>query len=366
MKFIILYSLILSSVFCIAQEKSDCELKIISSENLFKQGLYKEAESKIKSTLDSCSLKRKNKIESLELLARIYVETDNIDEANLIIKKLLQIHPNYEPDQNRLEEDYLKYFSKFKVTPTLSIGAYSEFVFPKFTTVGNNNFILNDFDYSSDYTANKLSSVFGLNLNFCFPTNTRISFQPGYLTLNYFRKISHKTISDYYTTLTEKDNYITLPIELNQHVKLNKFTFYIGLGYAYSIINNASAEIYTNYPNLVQDENTYIDLVVGKGNSYNESKLIDLKNLRSNINSLKGNLGITYNLKNFIFDLKYSASQALNFSNSSEFYLPDKIMMRTNYIDNNFFLKSSSINFSINYILLHKVTKQNNLGRTNF
>ncbi len=247
MKFIILYSLILSSVFCIAQEKSDCELKIISSENLFKQGLYKEAESKIKSTLDSCSLKRKNKIESLELLARIYVETDNIDEANLIIKKLLQIHPNYEPDQNRLEEDYLKYFSKFKVTPTLSIGAYSEFVFPKFTTVGNNNFILNDFDYSSDYTANKLSSVFGLNLNFCFPTNTRISFQPGYLTLNYFRKISHKTISDYYTTLTEKDNYITLPIELNQHVKLNKFTFYIGLGYAYSIINNASAEIYTNY-----------------------------------------------------------------------------------------------------------------------
>jgi len=359
MRFQLTYCIFLISLLCFSQEKTECELKIISAENLFKSGLFNDSETKIKSTLDSCSLNKKNKIESLELLARIQVETDNVEVANTNIKKILRLNPNYEPDKNRLEEDYLKYFSKFKVIPTLSIGAYSEFVFPKFITVGENNVILNDFDYSSNYTSNKLSTIFGLGLTASLPTNTRISFQPGYFTINYFREIKHKTIADYYTNLTEKDNYIILPIEINQHFKFKKFTFYVGLGYAYSLLSDASAEMYTNYPNLVQDENTAIDLVVGKGNSYNESTYIDMKNARTNINLLKGNLGFTYHIKNFIFDLKYSSNQALNFSTSDEFYLSDKIMMRTNYIDNNFFMKYSSINLSINYIFLHHVKKLN-------
>ena len=344
---------------CFMQETSECELKLINAENLFKQGLFYDAENLVRSSIDSCSLKKTNKIEAIELLARIYSETDNLIDANKNIRKILKLNPNYQPDQTRIEEDYLKYFSKFKVMPSLIVGAYSEFVFPKFYTVGNNNSVLNDFDYSGKYTSNKLSNIFGINIIGCLPTNTRFSIHPGYFTLNYKRKITHKTLTDYYTTLTEKDNYLHIPLEVNQHFKYNKFTYFVGIGFNYSLLNKASAEIAANYPNLRQDTTNEVNLVVGQGNYYNESSNLNLKEYRGNVSSLKGNIGITYTFKNFIIDFKYSYCQALSLSNSENYYLPDKIIMRTNYIDNSFFYKYSSFNLSINYVIFHKIKKIN-------
>ncbi len=353
-----LFFILVSAFFVInAQQNTNCEQKLVLAENQLKFGLFSESELTIKDVLDNCHLSRKHKIEAYEVLARINVENDNLTDAFKNIKKIIRINHNYSPDKSRLEEDYIKYVSKYKVTPAFSAGLYAEILFPEFVTVGDPNVIMGDFNYSTPYRSEKINTTFGINITYGLPTNTRLSFCPGWSTINYTREIAHKTFQYYFTNIHETDQYLNLPFEINQHFKINKFTGYVGAGYNYSLIQNANAVIFASYPVLKYDTN-FVDVVPYYDLIFNETTNTSTKKLRDNVHTVKFNVGLTYNISNFIIDLKLSYAKALNLCNSKNYYLDENITYRTYYIDNNFYYKYFSLNLSINYIILYKINKK--------
>lgn len=345
------------AVLC-AQDKTECDQKVVKAENQFKLGFLTEAESLVKDALDNCKLTRKHKIEAYEVLARINIEQDNLTDALRNIKKILRLDHSYSPDRTRLEEDYIKYFDKFKVTPMMSGGVYYEHLFPQYVTIGEPNIIMGDFDYSAPYKRKPGNSMIGINLTYGLRTNTRFSFSPGVTTLNYSRKIEHKFYKNYYTSITETDSYLSLPLEINQHFKLKKFTAYFGLGYTYSAIIKGSAIVDASYPILDYASNNF-DLEPKYDLVFTETTITNTKSVRSNLGLSKINIGFSYNFYNFIVDLKCSYNKALTLMNStSNFYMADNIIYRTYYIDNNFYCKYIAVNLSVNYVLLYKINKK--------
>jgi tetratricopeptide (TPR) repeat protein len=352
------FLLLFISVTVFAQEKSECRQKVVMGENLFKQGLYSQSEATIKQAIDNCRLSRKNRQDAYEILTRLNIETDNIDEANKYLKKVIRLNPNYQPNPARVEEDYIKYFSKYRVSPVLTAGIYSEVLFPKYVNVGKPNEILDGYDYSAEYESRKMNSVTGVVITLGLPTNTRFSFAPGIMTLNYKRQINHTYIKDFYTLLNETDKYLNIPLELNQHFKINRFTVYGGIGYTFSILRSASGTLIFNYPKLDYDTTNYVDLVNRKNLYFTEYSSVDLKPQRQNFNLFRMNAGVTYNISSFIIDVKFSYSSALQRLNSDKLYLSQDIVFRNYYIDNNFYVKYPSVSFSVSYIIFHKITRQ--------
>jgi hypothetical protein len=355
-------SLLAISVFIFSvvnsQEKAGCRQKVVTAENLFKQGLYSQSEITVKQALENCRLSRKSKLDAYEILTRLNIETDNIDEATKNLKKVIKLNPNYQPNPARVEEDYLKYFSKFKVLPVFTAGIYSEIISPRFVTVGEPNVILDGYDYSAEYMATKFNNAVGIALTFGLPTNTRFSISPGIMTLNYKRQVNHNTITNFYTVLNETDKYLTIPIEINQHFKVKRWSFYGGVGYVKSILRSADATIIFNYPKLDYDTSNYVDLINKKNLYFTEYSSVDMKPLRSNLDLFKMNAGLTYNISSFIIDLKFSYTQALNLMNSKNYYLSQEVIFRNYYTDNNFYCKYPSVSLSVSYILLYKINKR--------
>jgi tetratricopeptide (TPR) repeat protein len=357
MKKFVTYLLIAMCIPVYGQEKAECRQKVVTAENLFKQGLFSESEILVKQALDNCNLSHKSRFDAYEILARINIETDNLEEAQKNLKKVIRLNPNYQPNPSRVEEDYIKYFSKYKVLPVLSVGLYSELLFPKFVTVGEPNVILDGYDYGSDYQREKMNSQSGAVITLGLPTNTRFSIAPGLLTLHYSRKIEHYIMPEFYTLLNETDKYFNLPLEINQHFKKKNFSVYAGIGYIFSRLRSATGTMIFHYPKLDYDSN-YVDLINKKNLYFTEYSSVDMKSLRNNTNLLKFNAGFTYNISSFIIDLKLSYARALRLLNSESYYLSHDVVFRNYYMDNNFYYKYPSVNLSVSYIIFYKINQQ--------
>jgi tetratricopeptide (TPR) repeat protein len=339
-----------------AQEHSDCRQKVVTGENLFKQGQYAQSEITLKQAIEGCNLGRKNRLDAYELLARVNIETDNIEDANRYLKQVIRLNPNYQPNPARVEEDFMKYFSKYRVTPVFTAGLYSELLMPKYVNVGAPNKILEGYDYKAPYESRKMNSIAGVIFSLGLPTNTRLSFGAGMMTLNYKRQINHSAIKNFYTVLNETDKYFNIPIEINQHFKIKRFTVYGGVGYALCILRSAAGTLIFNYPKLDYDTANYVDLINKKNLFFTEYSSADLKAQRQNFNLFKMNAGVTYNISSFIIDLKFSLNRALQRMNSNDLYLSQDIVFRNYYIDNNFYVKYPSVSFSVSYIIFHKIS----------
>jgi hypothetical protein len=340
------------------QNKGDCKKKIVNAENLFKQGLFKESEQSVRSALETCNLSSRNKLEAYEILSRINIESDDLDEAFVNLKKVIRLNPNYQPNPARVEEDFIKYFNKYRVTPVLSAGVFFEPVFPFFVTENKvPNSILGEFDYSGKYTAENLNSIYGLVVTGGLPTNTRLSLSAGMMNINFQRKVAHKSITGYYTQINERSGFFNLTLEAVQHYKFKKYSFYGGLGYTFSSLLSSDAVITARYPIFEYDTTNYVDLIQKGETFFTEKNSVEMRTLRQSLNFMKYTAGITYNVSSYIFDLKLSYNYGLNLFNSEKYYLPEFLVFRNYYIDNSFTFNSVSLNFSVSYIIFHHIRK---------
>jgi hypothetical protein len=350
--------LFLSTVLS-AQDRAECRKKVVVAENQFGQGLYKEAELSVRSALNNCKLSRRGKLDAYEILTRVKIETDDLDEAYANLKKVIKLNPNYQPNAAKLEEDYIKYFNKYKVLPVLTAGLYSEILFPHFYSVGAPNTILGEYDYSAKYSPEKTSSQIGLTIGFGLPTNTRFSFDPGFTTLHYGREIMHRSITGFTTKLQETDKYLCLPIEIDQHKRFKRFTVYAGAGYRLYKLQTASAVIVSNYPKLDYDTSNYVDLVQKNNISFTEYASHDMKPYRQDLRYVNLNTGATFSMYGIILDLKLSFNHALKLMNSKDYYLPANMTFKNYYVDNSFYFHFTSLRLSASYTLGYKIIRVN-------
>jgi len=120
-KRVILWTLIFFSVFdlcfmrsSLAQEKK-CALAFAKATEEYDKGNLGEAETLITNCLKIANPTSEEKLQAYELLGLVYLSMQNREEAaKNVIKKLLAINPDYEPNPNDLKPDYVDFVKKVK------------------------------------------------------------------------------------------------------------------------------------------------------------------------------------------------------------------------------------------------------------
>jgi len=140
---IIILFLVISATTITGQQKEsavdpvpDCSVQLITAEGDYQAGLFLKCINILEELLDSCDLTRKEKQQTLELLAKSYVETGDIDKADATVNLLLKKFPHYELLESNNPEIYNRLVKKYKIHPLITIGVKNTANWLQHKTIG--------------------------------------------------------------------------------------------------------------------------------------------------------------------------------------------------------------------------------------
>jgi hypothetical protein len=126
MKYILRWLILITGLACSTQQafSQDCKNALYDAGRLFEAGRMRDCIAR----LDSCvhELREENElVEAYHLIALSYHVLNEDEKANLYVRKLLVLKPDYQKYPNIDPMDFRKRVNRFKVSPKIYLGLYS-------------------------------------------------------------------------------------------------------------------------------------------------------------------------------------------------------------------------------------------------
>ena len=330
--------LIYSLVFPLAVFAQNCQEEIDKANQLYEDGIYREAEVITKQILDSCELNKTQRNEMLKLMASIYYEMDELELAEEYIADFVKKNPNYIPSNKKDAHQFKLAFNKIKSWPSFSVGLRigGSLAMPSALKIYPNS----EFgDYTKDYTA-KPALTAALDLSWNISNLIALNLGPGYRSYSLQHEVAmfDNQLSFNYE---ETSNSVFLPVLIMGTIPLND-KLYISLGVGGELLYYIDGAYKYSYsgPGLLTDELSYFQ---------------DIKNEDGTIETVERNqlrygavaaLRFSYRHEKltFFFDARYTQEFSEYTDKEHKYYNPDLYLLNSYALAD---LQISSIDFSI-------------------
>jgi len=327
--------------------KAQCQEKIDEANRLFDEGIYRDAEKLIKSTLADCDLNKTQENELLKLIASVYYEMDELELGDEYTQEFIKKNPYYisskknDPAQFREAIQKLKSFPRFSVglrggVPLGYVDSYK--VYP----------VLDSADYSKPYT---MKPSFIIGMDFSWNMSSYLSLGTG-VGLR-FNKIQHQVpqYNQLYFNYEELNSSITLPLTLQFSIPTGGAfvpTFYGG-GEVELFWKAAYSYAYTGNSNISKDFSFYLN------RKRNNVEINSDERAQYRYGALAG-LRLNYKLQKFsIFaDCRYVKEFVL-YNNPNKRYNSAELIVDNSYNLGDIKLQSIDISVGFQYHFSYKV-----------
>jgi tetratricopeptide (TPR) repeat protein len=116
---IIIWTIIIALLFqpvtgVVAQVKGVCEERLKEAEKNFYDGLFDDAITLLNQCLKEPNIAQQERAKTHELLAKVYLGKDYLDQAENALKKLLELVPTYAPNPERDTPTFITLVEKVK------------------------------------------------------------------------------------------------------------------------------------------------------------------------------------------------------------------------------------------------------------
>jgi hypothetical protein len=350
--FFFLFPLLRAQEIVIKTSKADtsCYVKLREAENYFRDGFYLKCMDDLNTIWKSCTFTKKDREKVLELLAKAYVETNDMDKADATINKLLTKYPNYELKEAENPEMFNRLVKRYRIHPLLTIGAKNtaNWLRHKTTKVYS---VLDGLDYSQPldesgywftyYGMAEYEFIDGISINADLMT-----FLSNYS--RYFYKDPGFNLSYW-----ENDGFIEFPFYLKKYFHITRnVLFYTSAGYGISYMWKARGNVTLEY--------TKDDIITGKnedfsGGMYNIN-LLPMKNRLTG--QWNAGIGIGYKLKNLrmFLDARYlGCTGSFNAPEKSDLF--PELKNDYFYIDQEMKINQFEVGATISYTLFNSVKR---------
>ncbi len=335
---------------------TDCNTVVSESAQLFDAGIYDRCIIDLENALKYCELSKTDKKSTLELLAKAYVETGDLEMADITVNILLKNYPHYDLDESPNYEQYNRLVSKYVVHPRLSLGIRNTADWIRYRTRKVYS-VLDGLDYSVSYNQDYEGILHGFG--FMYYGWGEIELDRG-ISINAelifkFSSYSRTLQKDpgFVLNFWEKDNFMEIPVYVKKYFNAGKDILpYVTGGVGWIQLTKANGNVTLTY--------TKDDVITGTNQDYSGAMYnIDMLGMRNrHMFELILGTGIGYKIKNLrlFFDARYyfglnSLTNADNMMNNqalvSEFF----------YIDNSVNINQFELGASVSYTLFNKVTK---------
>lgn len=353
-RIIVILSLIVINYTLYSQEPntgknsvSDCQPMIREAGRLYFEGLYDKCINILETVLKTCDLAKDDHLLSLELLAKAYVEVNDLGKAESMVDLLLGNDPHYELNEEDNPEAFNRLVRKFKIHPQFSIGIRNTAGWINYKTT--DIFSYNGIRYDEPYNKELEGILHGFGLMYYgwaeYEFDRGISIN-GDLIFKWtkFRR-DLKEAPPYNLSFNEQDNFLEIPIYLKKYFQVGRNTLpYItaGIGWLFMTKSNGNATIY--YP--ANDSTSFMGSI----------NMLEMRN-RHNFEWIIG-AGIGYKLKNLrlFVDIRY-------YGGLNSITKPEKIIHNSSllndyyYLDNYVKINQFEVGASASYTLFNSVKR---------
>ncbi|MEI6488547.1 MAG: hypothetical protein WCP52_06275 [Bacteroidota bacterium] len=285
-----------------------------------------------------------------ELLAKSYIEADEIDKADEQIQRLYQTNILYEViNKENTPEDFYRELKKFTVHPLITIGVRDVLVFPKLKSTKTYS-VLDNVDYSASYDHVKYFNNYHAFVEYQPKDRQAFRLEFSYWSLDYSRTLSKPNWNLNYN---EKLSFAEFPLYGRVYLADKKFILFMDLGFGYSRLFKANASVSLN---SIQ-ENIYTGEQTQKILSEFD---IDMRLMR-NLNLLEGIYGVGFGGRLGNWRLSFDLRQYKGFtsvSNSKKRFDNPTLTNDFYYIDNSFRLNRFEMGLAISYTIKNSIKKQ--------
>jgi hypothetical protein len=339
-------------IFCFSlstKAQTSCEQSVKQGEESYNNGDYENSIQTLEKSIKECSLSPKMKENAFELLAKSYLEEDNIPLAEATVVKLLKNNPNYELKETDNHEDFNILVNKFEVHPLFSIGIRNTGMEPTFKTTKTYT-VLENVNYNAPYKTTKTLLLYSVWVEYEFKKSISLNADVINYNISYDRSFLRGT--DWGMAYKENLSFVEVPVYLKKYFMLGKNVMpyaALGMGYLRVLQSTANAEIiYTNEDTFNGTQNT-----ISKDND------IDVLSMR-NRNSLEWlvGAGVGFKFRNLgiYIDGRYSAG-VNSLTNSANRFNNKTLTNDYFYVDNSVKLNKYELGISISYTLKNLIKK---------
>jgi hypothetical protein len=318
----------------------------------YQSGLFLNSIKSLEVLLDSCDITRKEKQQALELLAKSYVEIDDMDKAEATVNILLRNFPHYDLIENENPEQYNRLVKKYKIHPLITIGVKNtaNWLWHKTTKV---YCVLDGIDYSQPQAKNPYWFTYYGMAEYEFIDGLSANIDLMFFLSSYLRVIEKDPT--FRLTYTEHDGFVEFPVYLKKYFHFGRnFLVYAsggaGVFYMWKARGNATIE-YTTGDILT----TGLDQDF-KGEIHNINLLAMKNRLTSQWNA---GIGIGYKLKNLrmFLDARYLGCTG-SFTAPEKSDLFPELKNDFFYIDQEMHINQFEVGATISYTLFNSVKRQ--------
>lgn len=349
--------LIISAWYCLlwgqvadtgAKSESECLMSVKEADRFFKDGHYDKCTEVLEGVSKKCSLPRSEKMFAMELLAKAYIETDELGKAETAVNLMLKNFPHYELKEQENPESFNRLVRKYKVHPRFSLGIRNTADWIKFKTTKTFS-VLEDVDYTGSYNQQRegIFSSFGLMyygwVEFEFDKDISFNGDLIFKWTKFSRDFNKPSAFD--LNYSETDNYIEVPLYVKKYFHLSKNLLpYVTTGMGWMYMTKATGNATINY--------TSIDSTATTGNI----NILGLRN-RHTFEWIAG-AGIGYKIKNLRLFLDARFYVGINsFTNPEEGFNNNVLIHDFFYIDNSVKLNQFELGASVSYTFINSVKR---------
>lgn len=327
-----------------------CLADLKNAEISFQNGLFDKCIMILEDALKTCHFSKSEKEHALELLAKAYIETGDIDKAESVVNKMLTYFPYYELKESDNSESFNRMIKKYNVHPRFSFGARNTAIWNKFKPIKIFT-VLEGLDYSQPYNHKGYGFMYYGWLEFEFDKDISINVDGLLFWTTYNRNITKAP--GFNLSFWETDNYMEVPVYIKKYFHIGKNILpYITAGMGWLGMTKAVGNAEISY--------TKEDVITGKDADYRSvSYNINMLGMRnkSTYEWLTG-IGIGYKLKylRFFLDARYYGG--LNSITNAKNRLQNSVLISDfYYVDNSVKFNQFEIGASISYTLNNSVKR---------
>jgi len=346
------FTLILFFILCFAlttKSQNSCEQSIKQAGEFYNNGDYENSVSILEKAIKECNFSKKKKEDALELLAKSYLEQDNLIKAETTVKSLLENNPHYELKETGSNEDFDLLVKKFDVHPLFSIGISNAALQPEFK-ISKTYSILPNVDYNSPYRTTKTILLYYVWAEYEFKKNISANVDVINFSVHYDRSFSRKP--DWTLLYNENISFLEIPLYVKKYFLTSKNVFpYATLGMGYLSMTKAQGMTSIAYTNE--------DVFTGEKTDYSATQngdMLEMRN-RNNYEWIAG-LGIAFKFRNLGIFLDGKYYGGLNSLTNSANRFDNPVLTNDYfYIDNSIKLNKYQFGISISYTLKNLIRK---------
>jgi hypothetical protein len=328
----------------------DCLIRLKNAETLYQNGLFINCIEMLEAALDSCDLTRKEKQQALELLAKSYVETDEMDKADATVNLLLKKFPHYELIGSKNPEMYNRLVKKYKVHPLITIGVKNTANWLQKKTTGVYT-VLDGLDYSRPQPEAPYWFTYYGMAEYEFIDGISANIDLMFFLSSYRRDITAEPTFN--LTYIEHDGFIEFPVYLKKYFHLGKnLLAYASGGAGLIYMWKARGTVTLSY--------TTQDVITGKNADFTgnmeDINYLDMKNRATA--QWNAGVGIGYKVKNLglFLDARY-LGEIGSFTAPEKSDLFPELKNDYFYIDQKMKLTQFELGATISYTLFNSVKR---------